>query len=395
MSLRRVWICAALLAVAAVCLELHFGARLARFEQDGGVVPPFGRPPAEQRAAIEARLADLAERDPHVVIGGFHPTYGWANFGGVHREGDATYRINGMGARGPREIASASPPAGRRRVLCFGDSFTYGSEVADGEDWPALLEGSGEGLEVWNFGVGGWGMDQALLCFREVGADLSPDVVLVGMFLGSIARNVNRYRPLLYPHDTNPVVKPRYTLAGNELRLLPVPYATRRELFEAFLDDRVLADTAEHEYWAGDDPAVPFSNLSRFLAASRAARRRDVAWLWRRSDLEPFRLTLALLQAFQVDARAAGAGELAVVLFPRKEDLWVYREEAWERNAYWAPLRAELERRGIPYLDTYPLLRRASHGGPVYLQQHLSPHGNRAVAEHVAAWLRERGVTPR
>src|SRR6185503_20431904 len=101
--------------------------------------------------------------------------------------------------------------------------------------WPAQLEALVPGLEAWNYGVGGFGTDQALLRLRQAAATDSPAplaALLVGIMLDNIGRNVNRYRPLWYA-EALPAVKPRYVLRGDELELVPQPFATRAEFVAA------------------------------------------------------------------------------------------------------------------------------------------------------------------
>ena len=89
---------------------------------------------------------------------------------------------NSLGLRGP-EIGPK--PAGVRRVLALGDSFTFGHAVEAAEAWPAVLEGllnarGGPRYEVVNAGVGGYGTGQELLLYEELESRVEPDLVVVG-----------------------------------------------------------------------------------------------------------------------------------------------------------------------------------------------------------------------
>ena len=65
------------------------------------------------------------------------------------------------------------------RVLLLGDSIAFGVGVADHETFGQVLQRHVPGLEVLNFGVSGYGTDQALLQLEDVGLDLRPDVVVL------------------------------------------------------------------------------------------------------------------------------------------------------------------------------------------------------------------------
>jgi hypothetical protein len=107
------------------------------------------------------------------------PELGWVNRAGV-RIDDAYgpgrhIRINGQGFRNDGDVA-ATPEAGRVRVICSGDSFTFGEGV-DGEDvWCRTLESFDPRLEVVNMGQTGYGIDQAYLWYKRDGMKLEHDL---------------------------------------------------------------------------------------------------------------------------------------------------------------------------------------------------------------------------
>jgi hypothetical protein len=288
------------------------------------------------------------------------------------------------------------PAPGAERVLCFGDSFTWCDVVNDTDAWPHRLELAHPGREVLNFGVSGYGTDQALLRYRRDGRGLGAHVVLLGILLDNAGRNVNRYRPLWYPASTACVAKPRFALEQDELVLVPQPYATSADLLDAVADGSVLARLAEHEHWRGPRLGpLRFSTVARLAAAWSAYRARSVPRLWRDRDGEPYRVTLALAEACAREARADGAELYAVLVFPREADLAAV-QSGGER--FWQPFLDDLAVRGIAALDlSVPLLELASgaRASSLYVEGHLDPRGNRAVAEYVDAWLAERSRAQR
>jgi len=90
--------------------------------------------------------------------------------------------VNAAGVRGP-ELAPREP--GAFRILAMGGSTTWGHKVADDETWPAQLQARlrAAGLpraEVINGGVSGWGLQQVLIALRTRLLDqLQPDLVLI------------------------------------------------------------------------------------------------------------------------------------------------------------------------------------------------------------------------
>lgn len=279
------------------------------------------------------------------------------------------------------------------RIACFGDSYTYGDEVPYGQDWASQLERTKARFEVMNFGVPAYGTDQALLRFRRLAKSLDADVFVMGILVENIGRNVNRYRPLYYPRTPTPVAKPRFILEGKRLKLVELPFASRTELVHAVMDGSMLARVNEHEYW--DDASrlgwLGRSSLARFGSAWIAYRRRQPESLWRNTDGEPYRVSVALLDAFASEALAAGASRVVVLVFPREKELDTLISE---RDRYWQPLLAELQRQAIPYLDLAEVLegpfartQQDPNAPPIYRGGHFSPEGNRIVAARVLQWL--------
>jgi lysophospholipase L1-like esterase len=92
------------------------------------------------------------------------------------------YRINALGLRG----ADISPekPEGIQRILCLGDSFTFGEGVREEDAWPQQLARIlGSKNEVLNAGVQGSDLDREGLYLFMYGRQLNPDVVVVAFFM--------------------------------------------------------------------------------------------------------------------------------------------------------------------------------------------------------------------
>ena len=146
---------------------------------------------------------------------GFSPTLGWEL-----RPNVRTDRVtsNSQGLRGSREYAPESP-AGVRRVLCVGDSFTFGAGLLDDQTMPARLEVALNGpgptrWEVLNFGVEGYGTDQQWLYFSERGLGYHPAVVVLSFFELNLERNIMSFRDY---------AKPYFALVDGHLALQNVP----------------------------------------------------------------------------------------------------------------------------------------------------------------------------
>ena len=100
--------------------------------------------------------------------------------------------VNNLGFRGAGEIPLAKRP-GTYRVLCVGDSYTFGAYVNDLETWPAQLESAlreqnpGRAFEAINAGISGFTITDELEFVKEHGLRLEPDAVVVGFVLNDLA----------------------------------------------------------------------------------------------------------------------------------------------------------------------------------------------------------------
>ncbi len=103
--------------------------------------------------------------------------------GGVARA-EVEYHVNDLGLRGPE--TTISKPPGVRRVAVLGDSIAFGYWVADEQGFARQLEtllnapGAVDGrVEVLNFGVPGYNLEQEIEALRAKVLAFSPDLVVV------------------------------------------------------------------------------------------------------------------------------------------------------------------------------------------------------------------------
>ena len=109
--------------------------------------------------------------------------------GAVARE--VLSRVNRQGFRGA-EVAEEKPP-GVFRIVCLGDSHTFGYGVGEGESWPCVLESAlrarldGSRFEVLNCAVNAYDAEQSLALLELRLLRFHPDLVLLGFFVNDTA----------------------------------------------------------------------------------------------------------------------------------------------------------------------------------------------------------------
>jgi len=105
----------------------------------------------------------------------------------AHAEVD--YHINSHGMRNPS--VADEKPAGVRRIAVLGDSIAFGYWVAEADAFPrqleALMNRGGLGpVEVLNFGVPGYNLEQETERLRVDVPRFAPDFVIVGFCLNDL-----------------------------------------------------------------------------------------------------------------------------------------------------------------------------------------------------------------
>lgn len=290
----------------------------------------------------------------------------------------------------------AFPAPGAWCVTLYGESMTYGDDVSDAEAWGNLLA-QRMGCPVGNFGVGGYGTDQALLRFIDNPADLAP-ATIVGVFADNLLRNVNQYRYFLTGGETL-ALKPRYVLENGTLNLVPLPNLSYEQFIDGLRDPRAILPHEVFVPGSRHGPVIwtfPYTlsllDLVRTDHVTNYVRGRP-SWInFHQIDHDSRALptTVAIVEEFR---RRAPIGKTVVaVIYPsgasykltRRTGVSTFRALAAELEAHGVPARdltadfsAYLGERSFCELLTFP----AACGG------HYNPEGNRVVAAAMQAFL--------
>ncbi|MDP7111864.1 MAG: GDSL-type esterase/lipase family protein [Myxococcota bacterium] len=162
-----------------------------------------------------------------------------------------------------RGAPSAGPPAADRlRVLCLGESLTFGWGVEEDQAYPSVLQDllgevplDGRRAEVINGGTPGYSSHQGLAFLREVGLELEPDLVTIPYAVNDL----DRLR--FFRNDGRPdsALTPGSALGARVLNAAatsPTVLLTRRLLAGA-LKGAAVARLEARALAAGDQARVP------------------------------------------------------------------------------------------------------------------------------------------
>lgn len=257
----------------------------------------------------------------------FDPQLGWS-LKPLGKEND--YSINSQRIRADQEYTPAPPP-GKIRIATFGDSFTFGVGVTNEMTWQSLLEKLDPRFEVMNFGVAGYGQDQAYLRYLDEGRQYRPHIVVIGFMSENVFRNVNVFRAFYSPKEDLPLTKPRFILDDGQLKLLENPFS-RLSQYNRLLDNprKAISELSQHDAFYQQSyhrhpwdnlfivrlAVVVYHNFKSQLKPRELFFEDDVL----NTNSEVYKLAARIMDDFCASVKADGAIPVIVVL-PAKRDL--------------------------------------------------------------------------
>ncbi|MCK4410032.1 MAG: SGNH/GDSL hydrolase family protein [Candidatus Eisenbacteria sp.] len=303
----------------------------------------------------------------------FDRQLGWRGRPGIHsrfRDGRSPVEVvqNAMGFRDLDRLQSK--PEGTTRVLCVGDSFTWGWRVDQESIFTRVLEeqllDEGRRVEVINAGVNGYGTVQCLLYVSRKGFDLSPDVVIYQACYNDIADNAHGplgaiwHRPLAKLDESSKPVITRCPVPPLTVFELAKYHATRHSRFACFIKHRrdlyrSTRDGQRKKSEKKDDTAVD----------------------------EEFRLFAALVARFREECAARGVRLAVVADFPL----------SLERRSFWVNECPEVE---AHFIHEYLVTQGELNGTPAFIPDdwHWTEAGHAWVAEYIHERVLPRGQSP-
>ena len=294
------------------------------------------------------------------------------------------------------------------RVVAFGDSYTFCRLVDDHETWPHYLS-ERLATNVRNFGVGNYGLDQALLRVEKELPHLEAEVVVIGVVPETIAR-VQSYWKHYFEYGNILAFKPRFTLDSGGLTLhrcavrRAEDFATvvgRLDAVRAldpfyrgkFRDDMLRFPYLWHlpRRWSRHGPIV--TTLLKGLVggdmATASRRAFDVVlaenarWTHRLyRDPASTALLAALIERFAATCRGAGKTPVLLIM-PQPMDR-PYLDAGTEAYRAFFARQADT----LPVIDMTRAFLADAEPASLYVEGALGPHvsakGNRLIADTLA-----------
>jgi len=147
---------------------------------------------ADDRAALPRIGLVVEARDPTLVR--FDDVVGWTPRPKLSAHETAQGQVVELHTTDDGRRGQAAVPrkrqTGRARIAVFGCERTFDVGVPDDDTYDARLARSLRDTDVLDFAVPGYGTDQMLLRWERDGAGYHPDVVVVGVGVRQVRRNV-------------------------------------------------------------------------------------------------------------------------------------------------------------------------------------------------------------
>ena len=268
---------------------------------------------------------------------------------------------NSLGFRDTERTLDKRP--GSVRIMCLGDSFTWGWGVEESAIYTRVLETALEGgdtqIEVMNAGVGGYGTDQLLIYLREQALDYSPDLVLYQVARNDIRGNMTTVAEGLYN-------KPRFVLRDDgELVAENCPVPPFSSLGRV---KYVVSRTSRFAYFLKHRVHLGRHGVRQPKAGAVVQQKPTVS---DRADY-PFMLFCSLVKEMRSECEARGAKFAALLGFSLSD----------EQLEYW---RRECECVETHFLREYLQELEETSGSPAFIVNdgHWTEQGHGWVAEYI------------
>ena len=357
----------------------------------------------EYNPVLTSSLSPLSKKTLEDLVAGkttyllHSPALGWT----IQPNGywDNLYRANSQSIRADHDY-HFYPDNNKIRITTFGDSFTHGEEVKNEYTWQEQLTTLCPQLEVINFGVGGYGLDQAFLRYKTEGKIYHPHIVLIGFMQENINRTVNVFRP--FYTEGIPLTKPRFILQNDALILLPNPLTDLTACKELLNNPApLLSQLGENDFHFSVRNKASFFDFSpsfriiKLIYQTLYKRYYDKSIYkngYLNSKAEAFLITRKLFDEFYAEAQRNNSLPI-IVLFPCQYDIHRYFNN---KTKIYAPLINYFVSQHYRFIDLLDAFEKYAHSVPLkdlFMQDHYSPLGNSIVAQFILDYLKEHTFT--
>ena len=275
------------------------------------------------------------------------------------------------------------------KISSYGDSYTLGGEVNGDQTWQFFLSELTE-TKVLNYGVDGYGTDQAVLKLkRNFERGRKTEIVVLGIWSENINRIMNVYRQF-YLESRSPglLFKPMLHKVDEKYEWLPNPLQT----LEGPGDVVAAFEIAKkNDLWYRLRQRRPSIGFPYILAALSFAR---YGAFYMTRDLNLWRMPEAiekLEEIIRIGYRVSESygARLLVLFIPTNNDLKLYSKgQSSTYRLFVEKIRKSYENTRLVVVDTIEERFDADKFSILPYRGHASPYGNKVIARAIHKALR-------
>ena len=356
---------------------------------------PFKLPVVETKIKIDKLLDSNYNNNYQNVRLVPDTSLGWVSNSNYGKD-DNLYKYNKDGIR-INDINRIFNKKDVLRIAIFGDSYIHGDEVnfenTIGKYLEEIFNKNNINVEVLNFAVSGYGMDQALLRYQAVNYKYKPDIILLGVQFENVKRNVNILRPF-YSHITEiPYSKPRFIMNKEELKLIPNPIKDISKtvgIIENF--EKWSFSKYENFYDVADYNSAYLYKSQIFTVLSSLISTLNSEFNFYSSNSKSYLLTKSIFKEFIEDCKLNNQIFIPVHL-PTINDLQFPQRSffnlLYSQDFIYQDLFTELKSMKH-FVETFNKLNNWSSEeslDKLFMKRHYSPIANRIIAEQIYEFI--------
>jgi hypothetical protein len=336
----------------------------------------------------------------------FHPIIGKHLMPGLQRVlthpewGDYSIQANNYGFRCNHDF-TPSKRQDALRILLFGDSNAFGDGVSYDVSFAGILEKLLPNVEIYNFAMAGFAVDQQYLCYQEIGSKFEHDLIIISPTIETIRKLTAHYILVQdKDHVQRCLAKPYFDLVGAKLVRGHVP------LRDEYIDTDTLPQAEKEKIFR----ANPFADVRKLLDHTRPITKPKkrlhlmdkVNYFLKKLHMKdtitkvrpypeydtPNTPAWNIMHAILKEWAAYSSKPLLVTPLPS----FIYVKERADARNYQARFREVEKETACSLYDPLPDLQRLSMDERrklYYLEGHLTPQGHAWMARKIAQHVQE------
>jgi hypothetical protein len=326
---------------------------------------------------------------------------GWAP-NPYYKSDDELYIYNNAGIR-TDDLLVKYEKKEKLRIAIFGDSYAHGDEVnfrnTIGYYLESELQKANIDVEVINFAVSGYGMDQAYLRYRKIKDEYNPDIIILGVQFENVKRHINLLRPFYYHTTDIPYSKPRFIIQTRELQLIsnPIKNIENTEEIISKFEDWELANF--EGFYSSDNYNPSFIYYCKTISFIGSALSQIFSEIdYYTPNSESYKITLNIFENFK--SSVVDDGKLFIpVHLPVKNDFDFITKKFlhfnYDKNFIYDDLFNTLKL-NYKFVEPYNLMMQWSSKNSInrlFAERHYSSISNKIIAQNIFEFMTKENPT--